>query len=355
MRDERPNHIHHSRGTPNRGTVRFAIIGAGRIGRVHAENLTRHIPEAEVIVIADVFEEAAQKTAQCFGIPQASGDPADVFHNDSIDAVAICSSTNTHAEFIVQAAQAGKHIFCEKPIALHLAAVDSALAAVEKNDVKLQIGFNRRFDPNFRGVRDAIRNGEIGAPYLVHITSRDPAPPPISYIEMSGGLFLDMMIHDFDMARFLLDAEVEEVTASGAVRVDPAIAQAGDIDTAVVTLRYCNGALGVITNCRQAVYGYDQKVEVLGSLGSVSCENNTPDRVIRQTSVGVIYPKPLYFFLERYQLAYADEMRSFIRAILDDTEVEVTGSDGRMPVALALAAGRSLQEKRSVALREISP
>lgn len=335
--------------------VRFAIIGAGRIGQVHAENLTRHIQEAEVVAIADVVPEAAKQTARRFGIAETSGNPADVIGRDDVDAIAICSSTETHADFIIQAARAGKHAFCEKPIALRLPAVDAALAAVAENGTKLQIGFNRRFDPNFRGIRDAVRNGEVGVPYLVQITSRDPEPPPLSYVRDSGGLFLDMMIHDFDMVRFLLDDEVEEVSASGAVRVDPAIGEAGDIDTAIVTLRYKCGALGVITNSRQAVYGGDQRVEVLGSLGSVLCENNTPDRVIRQTEAGVIHAKPLYFFLERYLAAYADELRSFIRAILDDTEVEVTGNDGRAPVVLALAAGKSYREKRSVAVSEFSP
>ena len=334
--------------------VRFAIIGAGRIGQVHAENLTRHVQEAEVVAIVDVIHDAAKQTAQRFGIPHASGDPEEIFSSNDVDAVAICSSTETHSEYIIRAARAGKHAFCEKPIALDLPAVDAALAAVKESGTKLQIGFNRRFDPNFRGIRDAVRKGEIGAPYLVQITSRDPEAPPLSYVKGSGGLFLDMMIHDFDMARFLLDDEVEEVSATGAVRVDPAIGEAGDIDTAVVTVRYRCGALGVITNSRQAVYGSDQRAEVLGSLGSVSCENNTPDRVIRQTERGVIHPKPLYFFLERYQVAYADELRSFIQAILDDTEVEVTGSDGRAPVVLALAAGLSFREKRAVALSEIS-
>lgn len=334
-------------------TIKFGIIGAGRIGQVHAENLTRYIPQAEVVVIADVVKEAAQTTAQSFAIPHATHDPTEIFQDDSIDAIAICSSTDTHADFIVQAAQTGKHIFCEKPVALHLAAIDNALRAVERRGVKLQIGFNRRFDSNFRGMRDAIRNGDIGTPYLVQITSRDPAPPPLSYIKISGGLFLDMMIHDFDMARFLLDDEVEEVAARGAVHVDPAIGQAGDIDTAVVTLRYRNGALCVITNCRQAPYGYDQQVEVLGSLGSISCENNTADRIIRRTNAGVMYPKPLYFFLERYRITYVNEMRSFIRAILKDRDVEVTGNDGRIPVVMALAASLSMRERRTVALSEI--
>ncbi|MDE0432129.1 MAG: inositol 2-dehydrogenase [Caldilineaceae bacterium] len=334
--------------------VRFGVIGAGRVGRLHTENLAHYIPEAEVLVVADVNATTARETAARFGVPEASVDAAEVFASDAIDAVAICSSTETHAPFIIEAARAGKHVFCEKPVALDLPSVDRALAAVAESGVKLQIGFNRRFDPNFRGVRDAVRSGEVGKPYLVQITSRDPAPPPPGYVEGSGGLFLDMMIHDFDMARFLLDDEIEEVTARGAVRVDESIGEAGDIDTAVVTVRYSSGALGVITNSRQAVYGYDQKVEVLGSLGSVLCENETPDRVIRQTEAGVVHSKPLYFIFERYRQSYADELRSFAGSILNDSAVEVGGRDGRAPVVLALAAGVSLREKRTVAVSEIA-
>ncbi|MDE0071798.1 MAG: inositol 2-dehydrogenase [Caldilineaceae bacterium] len=334
--------------------VRFGVIGAGRVGRLHTENLAHYIPEAEVLVVADVNATTARETAARFGVPEASVDAAEVFASDAIDAVAICSSTETHAPFIIEAARAGKHVFCEKPVALDLPSVDRALAAVDESGVKLQIGFNRRFDPNFRGVRDAVRGGEVGKPYLVQITSRDPAPPPPGYVESSGGLFLDMMIHDFDMARFLLDDEIEEVTARGAVRVDESIGEAGDIDTAVVTVRYSSGALGVITNSRQAVYGYDQKVEVLGSLGSVLCENETPDRVIRQTEAGVVHSKPLYFIFERYRQSYADELRSFAGSILNDSAVEVGGRDGRAPVVLALAAGVSLRERRTVAVSEIA-
>jgi len=334
--------------------VRFGVIGVGRVGRLHTENLAHYIPEAEVLIVADVNAAAARETAARFGVPEASGDAAKVFASDAIDAVAICSSTETHAPFIIEAARAGKHVFCEKPVALDLPSVDGALAAVVESGVKLQIGFNRRFDPNFRGVRDAVRSGEVGKPYLVQITSRDPAPPPPGYVEGSGGLFLDMMIHDFDMARFLLDDEIEEVTAHGAVRVDEAIGEAGDIDTAVVTVRYHSGALGVITNSRQAVYGYDQKVEVLGSLGSVLCENETPDRVIRQTKAGVVHSKPLYFIFERYRQSYADELRSFAGSILNDSKVEVGGRDGRAPVVLALAAGISNKERRTVAVSEVA-
>ena len=334
--------------------VRFAIIGAGRIGQVHAENLTRHVQEAEVVAIVDVIHDAAKQTAQRFGIPHASGDPEEIFSSNDVDAVAICSSTETHSEYIIRAraranthsARSRSHLTCPRSM--------PRWRRSKRVGPSCRSALIAALTPNFRGIRDAVRKGEIGAPYLVQITSRDPEAPPLSYVKGSGGLFLDMMIHDFDMARFLLDDEVEEVSATGAVRVDPAIGEAGDIDTAVVTVRYRCGALGVITNSRQAVYGSDQRAEVLGSLGSVSCENNTPDRVIRQTERGVIHPKPLYFFLERYQVAYADELRSFIQAILDDTEVEVTGSDGRAPVVLALAAGLSFREKRAVALSEIS-
>ena len=296
-----------------------------------------------------------QAAAQRFGIPQASGDPAEVFDNAAIDAIAICSSTETHADFIIEAARAGKHVFCEKPIALNLGAVDAALAAVAASGVKLQIGFNRRFDANFRGVRDAVRKGEVGTPYLVQFTSRDPEPPPLSYIERSGGIFLDMMIHDFDMARFLLDDEIDEVSASGAVRVDPAIGEAGDIDTAVVALRFRSGALGVITNSRQAVYGYDQKVEVLGSLGSVSCENNTPDRIIRQTGrrrdpfqAPLFFPRTLSGRLRR-RIALLHPRRSRGQPGRGDGE----GRTGRRS-SWRWPRGLSLREKRSVAVSEIS-
>lgn len=271
-----------------------------------------------------------------------------------IDAVVICSSTDTHAQMIEEAAAAGKHIFCEKPIALDLPKIDHALQAVEKASIKLQVGFNRRFDPSFKRVRDLVAKGELGAPHILRITSRDPAPPPITYVRVSGGIFLDMAIHDFDMARYLMGSEVEEVYAAGAVLVDPEIGKAGDIDTAVTTLRFANGALGVIDNSRKAVYGYDQRVEVFGSAGMALVTNKTPDNVTRSDAAGVHSTLPLYFFVERYAEAYVAEMQEFIQCIRENTAPSVTGLDGRIPVVMGYAAKKSYEEHRPVRLSEIS-
>jgi myo-inositol 2-dehydrogenase/D-chiro-inositol 1-dehydrogenase len=333
--------------------VNVGIIGAGRIGRVHAENLAYRIPEANVVAIADIFVEAAKECATNLGIPAAHKDHRAILENSGIEAVVICSSTDTHAQFIEEAAAAGKHIFCEKPIDFDLNKIDRALGAVATAGVKLQIGFNRRFDPSFKRVRDMVAAGKIGTPHIVHIMSRDPAPPPVEYIKVSGGIFLDMTIHDFDMARYLIGSEVEEVYATGGVMVDPKIGQAGDIDTALVTLRYTNGAIGSIDNSRQAVYGYDQRVEVFGSEGSIAASNLTPDSAVFSNVDGVHAAKPLHFFIERYTEAYIAEMKEFIASILNDTAPPVTGIDGRIPVVMGLAACRSYRENHPVKLSEI--
>jgi myo-inositol 2-dehydrogenase/D-chiro-inositol 1-dehydrogenase len=335
------------------GQVNVGVIGAGRIGRVHAENLAHRIPEANVVAVADVFVEAAEKCAADFGIPSAVKDHRAILENGAIEAVVICSSTDTHAQFIEEAAAAGKHIFCEKPIDLDLNRIDQALKAVDKAGVKLQVGFNRRFDPSFKRVRDMVAEGKIGTPHIVHIMSRDPAPPPVEYVKVSGGIFLDMTIHDFDMARYLIGSEVEEVYAAGGVMVDPQIGEAGDIDTALVTLRYANGAIGSIDNSRQAVYGYDQRVEVFGSMGSIVAANRTPDSAIYSSADGVQAAKPLYFFIERYTDAYIAEMREFIASIQEDKTPPVTGIDGRIPVVMGLAAWQSYRENRPVKLSEV--
>ena len=247
--------------------VTIGIIGAGRIGRLHAENLAFRVPGAQVLAVSDIVPEVAQRCAAACGIPRALEDYRRILDDPAVEAVAICSSTDSHAQIIEEAAAAGKHIFCEKPIDFDLARIDRALAAVERAGVLLQVGFNRRFDPSFRRVRELVAAGAVGQPHLVRITSRDPAPPPIAYIQVSGGIFLDMTIHDFDMARFLIGSEVREVFAVGEVLVDPAIGAAGDLDTVLVTLRFENGALGMIDNSRRAVYGYDLRVEVFGSGG----------------------------------------------------------------------------------------
>ncbi|MBN1640208.1 MAG: inositol 2-dehydrogenase [Anaerolineae bacterium] len=333
--------------------VNVGLIGAGRIGTLHAEHLAYRIPDANLVAVADVVAEAAQRCAARFGIPTATNDPQALLARAEIEAVVICSSTDTHAQLIVDAAAAGKHIFCEKPIDHDLARIDHALQSVAAAGVKLQIGFNRRFDPSFRRVRDMVAEGKIGTPHILRITSRDPAPPPISYIAVSGGIFMDMTIHDFDMARYLMGSEVEEVFAVGDVMVDPAIGEAGDVDTALITLRFANGAIGTIDNSRQAVYGYDQRVEVFGSQGMVCAENNTADRTVYSSAEGVRSALPLYFFVERYTEAYIAEMKAFIASIQHDTDPPVSGPDGRAPVVIAHAAGRSLREHRPVRTDEV--
>jgi myo-inositol 2-dehydrogenase/D-chiro-inositol 1-dehydrogenase len=333
--------------------VTVGIIGAGRIGKLHAEHLVYRIPDARVAAISDILVEAAESCAARLGIARATTDHRAIMEDPGIDAVVICSSTNTHAQMIEEAAAAGKHIFCEKPIDFSLTLIDRALAAVERAGVKLQIGFNRRFDANFARVRQAVAEGQIGEPHILRITSRDPAPPPISYVKVSGGMFLDMTIHDFDMARFLVGSEVEEVYAAGAVSVDPAIGEAGDIDTAIITLKFANGCLGTIDNSRQAVYGYDQRVEVFGSLGMVSAGNNTANQTTLSDASGVHAALPLYFFVERYVDSYIAELSAFVRCVQEDTPPPVTGLDGRIPVQMGYAAQKSLTEGRPVRLDEL--
>ncbi|HSJ58161.1 MAG TPA: inositol 2-dehydrogenase [Anaerolineae bacterium] len=334
--------------------INVGVIGAGRIGRVHAENLVYRMPEARLAGVSDVFVEAAERLAGELGGVPAYQDPRRILDDPDVDAVLICSSTDTHAPLIEQAAQAGKQIFCEKPIALELAAIDRALAAADEAGVKLQIGFNRRFDPNFGRVHDLVAAGEVGTPHLLRITSRDPAPPPIAYVRVSGGIFLDMMIHDFDMARFLMPGEVESVYAAAAVLVDPAIGEAGDVDTAIVTLHFDDGSIGAIDNSRQAVYGYDQRVEVFGSGGSVSADNAYPNTVMLGNAHRVQRDLPLNFFMDRYVESYVRELRAFISAVLDDVPPPVTGHDGRVPVVIGYAAKKSVAEGRPVKLSEVN-
>ncbi len=334
-------------------TINIGVIGAGRIGKLHAENLAYRVPGAKVTGIADVAADAAKQTAEKLNIPLATADYQDILANPNIQAVAICSATDTHSRIITEAAEAGKHIFCEKPIDFDLERIDAALAAVDKAGVKLQIGFNRRFDPNFAQVRDVIASGGVGDPHILRITSRDPGPPPIEYVKVSGGIFLDMTIHDFDMAAFLMGSPITEVFAAGAVLVDPAIGTAGDIDTAIVTLKFANGAIGVIDNSRKAVYGYDQRVEMFGSAGAVAAENNTPHRTVLSNTAGVHTPLPLHFFLERYNDSYINEMLAFVKAIETNSNSPVSGADGRAPVVVGLATMRSYRENRPVKVSEI--
>ncbi|HNS07057.1 MAG TPA: inositol 2-dehydrogenase [Anaerolineaceae bacterium] len=337
----------------NQKVIRVGVIGAGRIGKIHAENLATRIPGVVVSAIADINQQAAQALAEKLHVANAFSDYRKIIEDKDIDAVAVCSSTDTHADLIIAAANAGKHVFCEKPVDHSLDRIDKAINAVSKAGVQCQIGFNRRFDPNFKKLHDLVQTGKIGDLHILRITSRDPAPPPAEYVKLSGGMFLDMTIHDFDMARFLSGSEVEEVYAIGEVRVDPAIGAAGDIDTAVITLKFANGAIGTIDNSRKAVYGYDQRAEVFGSGGMAATANNTPNSSVYSNADGVVSEKPLYFFLERYMESFVAEMRDFINAIREGNPTPVNVFDGRKPVVIAMAATRSMLENRPVKLSEI--
>lgn len=331
-----------------RAKIDVGIIGTGRIGRLHAENLKFHVPQANLVAVADPMGNAAASCAKQLEVGSHYKDHRSILDNPDIEAVFICSSTDTHAGFIQQAAAAGKHIFCEKPVDLDPLNIDSALAAVKQAGVKLQVGFNRRFDPNFKRARDLVAEGRIGAPEIVRITSRDPEPPPIDYVKVSGGLFLDMAIHDFDMCRFLLDEEVKRIFASGTCLVDPAIGQAGDIDTAVTTLTYQSGALCTIDNSRRSVSGYDQRVEIFGSKGCVIVDNPRRNSAVYYSDQQVGKDLPHFFFLDRYRDAYIAEAKDFIRCILEDRAPSVGGLDGKISVLMGLDALKSYHENRPV-------
>ena len=333
--------------------MKIGLIGAGRIGKLHAELLTAHVPVAEIKTVAEIYIDEVKEWANQHRILNLTTNYADILNDAEIEAVLICSSTDTHARLITEAADAGKHIFCEKPIDFNIEKIKQALTSVKAAGVKLQIGFNRRFDHNFKKVHELVASGNVGDVHIVKITSRDPAPPPNEYLKVSGGIFLDMTIHDFDMARFLSLSEVEEVYAQGAVLIDPAIGDLGDVDTAIITLKFKNGAIGVIDNSRQAVYGYDQRVEVFGSKGCVEVKNDYPNSATLSTVEGVVSEKPLYFFLERYEMSYVEELKAFVDAVTNDQEPAVTGNDGLQPVLIGVAALKSLTEKRPVKIEEI--
>jgi myo-inositol 2-dehydrogenase/D-chiro-inositol 1-dehydrogenase len=324
--------------------VTLGAIGAGRIGKLHTDNILR-MPGVRMKLIADPFMD--EEWAGERGLV-TTRDPEAVLADEEIEALLIFSPSTLHADQIIAAAKGGKHIFCEKPIALDPDRIREALDAVAEANVKLQIGFNRRFDPDFRRLREAVSSGEIGRLYQIKITARDPASPPIDYVKTSGGMFLDMTVHDFDMVRYLSGSEVEEVYATGAAMIDPAIGEAGDIDTAITTLKLKNGALAVIDNSRQAVYGYDQRIEVFGSKGSILACNRTPTRTVRTTAGGVITDKPLYFFLERYQESFRAEMEEFVAALREDRDPSVGGIDGLISTLIGIAAKESMEHGEPV-------
>lgn len=335
--------------------IQIGIIGAGRIGKVHGESISRYVKGAKLKAIADPFlNDSIRKWAADTGIPCVTDDYHKILEDPEIDAVLICSSTDTHAQISIEAIRAGKHVFCEKPIDHSLSRIQKVVDELAKSNVKYQVGFNRRFDHNFRAVRDTVAAGKIGEPHILKITSRDPNPPTPEYIKVSGGMFLDMTIHDFDMARYLLNSEVTEVYAAGTVLVDPAIGKAGDIDTAIVTMKMEDGALAVIDNSRKAAYGYDQRAEVFGSKGQVAVSNDTASTAVLSGEDGVTAEKPLYFFLERYMQAYAEEINRFVDAIVNDKPVSPNADDGLKAVLIAAAAKKSCEEHRPVRLSEIT-
>ena len=333
--------------------LNIGIIGAGRIGKVHMQSITYNVPTAKVLGITDVFKDGLQELADKYGIEKVYDDYKEMLADKDIDAVLVCSSTDTHADISIEAAKAGKHVFCEKPVDLTPEKVQAVIDAVAEAGVKLQVGFNRRFDHNFAHVRSLINEGKVGNLELIKITSRDPEPPPAEYAAVSGGMFLDMTIHDFDMARFLAGSDVTEVYASATCLVDPAIGEAGDVDTAIINLKFENGALGVIDNSRRAAYGYDQRIEVFGSKGAAMAANDTPTNVTVMNAEGVTTDKPLYFFLERYMQSCRDEMVQFVDAVLNDKETPTTGVDGLNSILVALAAKKSVKEGRPVKISEI--
>lgn len=335
--------------------VTVGIIGAGRIGKVHTASICNIVKNATIKTIADPFmNEETANWAKSMGVSNTTKDYKEILADPEIDAVLICSSTNTHSPISVEAIKAGKHVFCEKPIDHDVDKIKEVIDALKDSKVKYQVGFNRRFDHNFEAVRNAVAAGKIGDPHIIKVTSRDPEPPSAEYAAVSGGMFLDMTIHDFDMVRYLAGCDAEEIYVQSAVLVDPAIGEAGDVDTAVITIKMENGAIAVIDNSRKAAYGYDQRAEVFGSKGMVATTNDTESSAVLSTADGVTGEKPLYFFLERYMQSFAKEVNCFIQAIENDTDTPLGVLDGLKPVLMGIAAKKSVEEHRPVRISEIT-
>lgn len=332
--------------------VKIAVIGTGRMGSVHVRNILQYIPEAELAAICDIRLEVAQAVADELGIERVVQDYHELLADPQIEAVLIAASTNAHDYIMKDAAAAGKHIFCEKPLALELNKIDEALEAVEKAGVKLQVGFNRRFDKSFQKVREMVASGELGRPCILHIMSRDPEVPAMEFMRVSGGMFLDMTIHDFDMARFQI-GEVDEIYAIGGVLVEPELNEFGDIDTSLVTLKFANGAVGAIDNSRQAVYGYDQRLEVFCTNGTAMAENERENVAVKGKPDGFHSSRIPHFFMNRYASCYVEEVRQFIECVRENKPTPVSGEDGRAAVVLGYAAWKSFRENRPVKISEI--
>lgn len=326
------------------------IIGAGRIGKLHTDNI-KNMVNVRIKTVSDVFTDHLGEWFENSSAEKLTTNYQEIINDPEIDAVFICSPTITHTAIIKEAATAGKHIFCEKPISFSDEETIEAFEAVKKAGVKFQIGFNRRFDRNYSKVQHLVDTKEIGDLHILKITSRDPEPPPLDYIPSSGGLFVDMAIHDFDMARYVSGSEVEEVFVQGASLVNPEIGELGDIDTAIISLKFANGSVGVIDNSRQAVYGYDQRLEAFGSKGSANVKNETESRVEFLSEDGVKEDNPLHFFLERYNDAYIKEVQEFLEAIRKDEETSCGFVDGIMAQRIAIAAKESLDSGMPVKVK----
>jgi myo-inositol 2-dehydrogenase/D-chiro-inositol 1-dehydrogenase len=330
--------------------LKIGLLGAGRIAGVHATAISAHAGST-LVAVSDYFPENAQKLAAEYGAEARTTD--EIIADPSIDAVLIATSTDTHSDLIEAATAAGKAVLCEKPVDLSLERARTCLANSAPTGQPVMIGFNRRFDPNFGAMKAALDAGEIGKAELLSITSFDPAPPPIAYVKVSGGLFRDMMIHDFDMANFMMGEAPVSVMATASCIVDPEIGTAGDVDTAVVTLTYADGRIAVIKNSRRAVYGYDQRVELLGSAGLLQAQNMLENTVVKSTTNGVTGAKPTYFFLERYMPAYAAEWSAFVDALIKGADIPVTLSDGIEALAMAEAATQSAKTGMPVKLGDV--
>ena len=330
------------------------VLGAGRMGKIHIENILYNIPNLKIKIVADINrDDKLEKWANGIGVPKLTNDESEIINDPEINVVVIASPTDSHTKYIQEAAKAKKDIFCEKPIDTDLMRIKETLNIVKNEGVKLMIGFNRRFDRNFKRVREMVSSGQVGIPQIVKVTARDPAPPSIDYIKTSGGMLFDMTIHDWDMARFQIGSEIEEVYTKGAVLVDPEIGKAGDIDTVVLILKFKNGAIGMIDNSRQAVYGYDQRVEVFGSKGCAIADNEPSNTVRLYTPENIKEDNIPYFFLQRYMDSYAAELRYFIDCLQNNKEPSPNGEDGFQNVVIAIAAQKSYEENRPVKISEI--
>ncbi|MEN8918501.1 MAG: inositol 2-dehydrogenase [Octadecabacter sp.] len=330
--------------------LNVGLLGAGRIAIVHARAIAAH-PGSRLVAVADVATEAAQALAQGYGAKAQTS--AEILADPTIDAVLIATSTDTHSDFIEAATKAGKAVLCEKPVDLSLERARTCQKAVEAHGKPVMIGFNRRFDPNFAALKAAVDGGEIGKTEMLTVTSFDPAPPPVSYVMVSGGIFRDMMIHDFDMAQFIMGGLPKTIMATASCLVDPEIGAAGDFDTATVTMTYEDGRIAVINNSRRAVYGYDQRVEVLGADGLLQAGNMLENTVVKSTTAGVVSAKPTYFFLERYMPAYEAEWSAFVDALSSGEEMPATLADGIASLAMAEAANLSVAQSRPINLAEV--